>query len=156
MVQARTRIEGMERVRRFLSDPKVVKGPLRRFLETSAQQVEKRAKEKVVSDRGRLRGSITRNIEPMRAVVGSNLVYAPFVEFGTRPHWPPLKALQPWARRHGFPPGNRGAFLVARKIAQKGTDPQPYLLPAFNESKGDIERNLQNMADEIGRKWGRE
>lgn len=42
--------------------------------------------------------------------------YAIFVEENTRPHWPPIDAIQGWADRHGIP-----AFLVARKISKEGT-----------------------------------
>lgn len=42
--------------------------------------------------------------------------HAIFVEKDTRPHWPPIAAIAPWARRHGIEP-----FLVARAISIHGT-----------------------------------
>ena len=78
-------------------------------------------------------------IKPFFAIVEARARYSAAVEFGTRPHWPPRGALQPWARRHGFPSGAVGDFLVRRKIAREGTDPQPFMEPAVQDSRRDIE-----------------
>jgi len=67
----------------------------------------------------------------MAASVGSNLFYAPFVEFGTRPHWPPKGALQRWAERHGMD----DEFPIRRAIARYGTLAHPFLFPSFEEEK---------------------
>ena len=148
-------IQGMDELIKKLG-PERIGGPALAFLEKAGHIVEAKAKQRAPVDRGRLRASISTQVEGhpgdiahMRAVVGTSLTYAPFVEFGTKPHWPPLSALQPWARRHGFPPGNKGAFLVARKIAQFGTPPRPYLLPALAESGNEINALLKEMAQDI-------
>lgn len=154
-MEIKFRIEGSERLQKAFKDPRLVQGPIRRFLEKSGRTVEGAAKENVVVDTGRLRSSITTKVETDRAIVGSNVKYAPYVEFGTRPHFPPLSAMQPWARRHGFPAGMRGAFLVARKIAKRGTEAKPFLLPAFNKSAGAIRRFLEDAANEIERRFSR-
>lgn len=146
---------GGEELRKALLDPDLLAGPVRRFLARSAHLVEAGAKEAAPVDTGRLRSSIATRIGPTRALVGSNVVYAPFVEFGTRPHWPPLSAMQPWARRHGFPPGTVGAFLVARAISQRGTRPQPFLFPALEAARGAIMGFLRDMAEEVRRHWGK-
>lgn len=151
MAEFTVTIEGVEALRRALSDPELVAGPVRDFLQRSAFTVEARAKQAVPVDTGRLRASITTRVEPLRAIVGSNLIYAAFVEFGTRPHMPPVSALQPWARRHGF----ASPWPLARAIAARGTRAQPYLLPAFNQSRTDIEGFLAQAARKIEEKWGR-
>jgi HK97 gp10 family phage protein len=66
-------------------------------------------------------------------VVGSNVHYAPFMELGTRPHWPPLAALEGWARRHGTT-----AYVVARAIARRGLKPRHYLRRALESNQGKI------------------
>jgi hypothetical protein len=71
-------------------------------------------------------------------VVGSNLVYAPYQETGTRPFWPPLSALQVWARRHGT-----SAYVVARAIARRGIKPKRFLQRAFDQSKSEVMRILE-------------
>jgi hypothetical protein len=70
--------------------------------------------------------------------VGSNVKYAPFQELGTRPFWPPLSALETWAKRHGT-----SAFLVARAIATRGIKAVRYL-----------QRALEDNADRIYQKVG--
>ncbi len=148
-------IEGAERLKRALSDPQLLAGPVRDFLMRSALTVEVEAKRRAPVDTGRLRSSITHNVRPTEAIVGSNVAYAPYVEFGTRPHWPPLAAMQPWARRHGFPAGRSGAFLVARAIAMRGTRAQPYLRPAFEASLAAIRGFLDRAAKEIEGGWAK-
>ena len=57
--------------------------------------------------------------------VGSDANYAPYVEFGTRPHFPPVAALERWAKQKGLNP-----WVVAKSIAQKGTEAHPHFWPA--------------------------
>ena len=147
------RIEGMERLRKHLADPTLLKGPIREFLQKAGFLVEARAKEKVPVDTGRLRASISSRAEETRAIIGSPVFYAPMVELGSRPHFPPISALETWARRHGF--GKGGAFLIARAISRRGGKAQPYLVPALLESKGDIEGLLRETANEIEKSWGK-
>ena len=151
-IEIRVRIED-EVVRRALADPELVAGPIRRFLNKSALVVEAGAKERSPVDTGRLRSSITHQVASAEATVGTRLIYAPWVEFGTKPHWPPMRAMQPWAKRHGFPAGKVGAFLVARAIAKHGTKPQPYLRPALQASLPDVRRFLEDAAREIEGRW---
>lgn len=145
-----------EQVRRALADPNVSREPILRFLRRSAFTVEARAKEKAPVDRGRLRNSISHRIDEqqVRAVVFAGVNYAADVEFGMRPHWPPVGALQPWARRHGFPAGPAGDFLVRRAIARRGTKAQPFMKPALDESLQDIEGFLELAGREIEQAWG--
>jgi len=88
-------------------------------------------------DTGRLRASITPDVtqrgNDVVGIVGSNVVYAPYMELGTRPHFPPLAALETWARRHGM-----SAFQVALAIARKGTKARKFLQGAFEKNEGRI------------------
>ena len=76
-----------------------------------------------------------------RAVVFSNLERSLFAEKGTRPHWPPIAALEGWAARHGFP-AKGGAFLVARSISIKGTPAFRFMEKSLNKNKTAIVRNV--------------
>jgi len=65
--------------------------------------------------------------------------YAPFVEFDTRPHWPPISALKDWCR---LKLGDEGlAFVIARNISKKGTKGKHFFRDALY--------NNQDKAKEI-------
>ena len=55
-----------------------------RELQLSALEVEAKAKQNAPVDTGMLRGSITSTGSGSEYEIGTNLEYAPFVEFGTR------------------------------------------------------------------------
>lgn len=97
-------------------------------------------------DRGRLRASITSLAEwrgdILEGVVGTNVEYAPYMEYGTGRltdgeggkggrHWPPGAALDVWARRHGFASGRIVAEIIGRR---GGLKPRQFLRKAFNVS----------------------
>jgi len=95
-------------------------------LHEGSDLVVSQAKALAPSDMAELRGSINKNVTAKNAVSGTNIDYAPYVEFGTRPHAAPISALQGWADRHGIPVG-----AVWMSIKKKGTKAQPFLWPAF-------------------------
>jgi hypothetical protein len=87
-----------------------------------AQDMKRTAQSYTPVDLGELRDSIgvKTSLSPkvVTSEVSTNVSYAPPVEYGSRPHTPPLQNLEGWADRHHIP-----AFLVQRSIAQKGTRP---------------------------------
>ena len=56
---------------------------------------------------------------------GPSASYALYVHEGTRPHFPPVDALKPWAKK--FLGDESAAFAVARKIARVGTKATKFL-----------------------------
>jgi HK97 gp10 family phage protein len=82
-------------------------------------------------DTGDLHESMQVVISPqgLSVRVGSTAHYAPFVEFGTRPHFPPLEPIREWCRSRGI--DESAAFPIARKIAERGTPERPFLYPAY-------------------------
>ena len=99
-------------------------------------------------DTGRLRSSITPEIRArgndVLGVAGSNVLYAPYVETGTRPHFPPPAALRVWARRHGV-----SAYAVAVGISRRGTKGVLYMQRAFDQNQGQIKRLIGDAVGEI-------
>lgn len=74
------------------------------------------------------------------AKVVANVEYAAAVEFGSRPHFPPVDALKDWAARKL---GDESlAFVVARGISQKGTPPKPFLGPAVIKNAATFRREI--------------
>ena len=65
-------------------------------------------------------------------VLGTRLAYAEFVQTGTRPHTPPFEPIQIWARRKLG--DESAAWPVWQKIRQEGTDANPYVDRAFENT----------------------
>ena len=65
-------------------------------------------------------------------VLGTRLAYAEFVQTGTRPHTPPFEPIQIWARRKLG--DESAAWPVWHKIRQEGTDANPYVDRAFENT----------------------
>lgn len=80
--------------------------------------------------------------------------HAAAVEFGSKPHFPPVKAitgreemLDKWARiKLGDP---TAAFLIARKISKVGTKAQPFMIPAFENNKRYADRQFSNVGGKL-------
>jgi len=87
-----------------------------------------------------LPGEITVTKNDVMAKVVANVSYAAAVEFGARPHFPPVDALKDWAAKKL---GDENlAFVVARKISEKGTPPQPFLGPALLKNQAAFRREV--------------
>lgn len=85
-------------------------------------------------------------------VVGSSQAPASFVELGTRPHMPPVAALVPWVRAVLGVDAKRApgvAFLIARKIARKGTKAQRPFALALARTDGQVLRMFEDAAGRI-------
>ena len=143
-------IEAQRNIEQAIAD---LKGkPMLDAMRDSLLIVQRDAKILSPVDTGRLRASITPEIRSRRenvivGVVGSNVMYAPYMELGTRPHWPPIRALEVWARRHGT-----NAFLVARAISRRGTRPRRYLQRSFTQNQGRIIARFEKAVKEIAAK----
>jgi phage protein, HK97 gp10 family len=120
-----------------------------RALEQTAQETANIAKEKVPVDTGNLRQNIQveRPNRFLRIVHTGAAQYAPYVEFGTSPHFPPLQPIKRWAlRKLG---DERAGYPVAKKIAQAGTEEKPYMRPAFEEMKPKYIQRLRQIARQV-------
>jgi phage gpG-like protein len=76
-------ITGLDKVMRNLS-PQQIRAPKRRFLTRVALIGERNVKRHAPVRTGHFRRSITHKVEENRAIVGTNVKYGPFLEFGTR------------------------------------------------------------------------
>lgn len=119
---------------------------LRRASEASALLIEGAAKRLTPVDTGRLRASIATSLGVGAlaggAIVQTNVNYAIYVHEGTKPHFPPLKALEGWAKRHNTTP-----FQVARGIARKGIKKRPFMRQAVEQEQGKIGKIFSRELD---------
>ena len=147
-------VTGMDELIKKINDPSILGEPMRGFFNDSVLSIQRDVQILSPIDEGRLRSSITAEVDPspmpMYGKVGTTLQphYAPDVEYGTRPHWPPISAIQGWADRHGIP-----AFLVARKIARFGTQGHFMFRTAAQNNLLKIEGFLRKAANEIEERW---
>lgn len=116
---------------------KKVEAAVRRWINETVALILERAKEDAPRNFGELAASIHADVETlsgsmMKAIVGTNCGYGFYVEKGTSPHWPPRGPIELWAKR--VLGDEKLAFVVARAIAERGTDPQPYLYPAYESA----------------------
>ncbi len=112
--------------------PGVVAAELRGAMTASLLRIESGARSKAPRRTGRLAGSISHRITGsgtnLVGEVGPSVQYGLYVETGTRPHW--------------MPPGIL-PFPAMRTIARRGTRAQPYLIPAFEQARGAIEKDFE-------------
>ena len=86
--------------------------------------------------------------------------YWKYVENGTKPHFPPIDAIKKWITikpvlprplpNGKLPTTNQLAYLIGRKIAQKGTLPKPFFNPTLNDFDlvGKVYNEVLNLIEE--------
>ena len=79
-------------------------------------------------------------------LVGTDSPYRPELEYGSRPHFPPLSPIALWAqRKFGLSPedAKKAAFAIARKIAKVGTKPRYINLGSQNEFQKILNQSVK-------------
>ena len=147
-------IKGMDKVLRKIQDPKKVASPRFKFLAQAGAVLVTAVKERTPVDRGHARNSIDMQVGSNFVKISSDLEYINALEEGSRPHWPPKGALQPWAKRHGFPPGSVGDFLVRRAISQKGTPANHMFRDGLAASRVKIHALAESTGGAVARVMG--
>lgn len=148
----RVQIEGLKEFRAALEkSPQVAAAEFDKAIKRTILTLLGDARKKAPVDRGFLRGAgMVTSFSPLKGKLENTAPYAKFVHDGTKPHFPPLHAIEPWARRHGIPP-----FLVARSIAKKGTKAIPFFQEAVDENEKNInnifEKAVKNIVDQIAK-----
>lgn len=99
---------------------------LEEALNDSCLLVENTAKENCPVDSGQLRNSITSNVRGETGEVGTNVEYAPYVEYGTGVFNP--GRLTPWSYQDAS----------GKWHTTTGQKPQPFLVPALDSNRDEI------------------
>ncbi len=96
-------------------------------LEDIARELVNEMKIEAPTDTGRLKQSIQIiGSAEDKLYVGTSVKYAAYIQFGTRPHYPPIQPLKKWVRRK-LNAEESVAYAVQRKIGAKGTEPNPFV-----------------------------
>ena len=147
-MEFKARVEGLDDLqRRFKQAPLMVERYMRRFMKRALPVLEGEVRKRTPVNTGRLRASITHDVQglgaKMQGVVGSAVKYAPAVEEGTDPHWPPYEAIEYWVRRKLRPPASQ-LYVVTRgvqqAIARAGTRGAHMFQEALEESQARLGR----------------
>lgn len=90
-----------------------------------------------------LKDSITirKGEDPNTIEVGPTVPYGLYMEYGSPPHTPPSGALAEWAADHGM-----AEATIVMKIQESGVYAQPFVGPAIEMSKPEIESKLLGMS----------
>lgn len=141
-IMVKLEIDGMKELQDKLSSPFAAQ-PARNFLNNGAILIQNYARKNAPIDQNRLRGSIAFTVDdgnpiPLFAEIGTNVSYAPPVEFGRSAGsaQPPPGALLGWMSRHGIPA--EAEFPLARKIARDGIKPVHFMTNAIEDAKPRI------------------
>ncbi len=87
-----------------------------------------------------------------KGMVGTAMLYGEPVEYGTKPHWPPIGPMIPWVIRklHVKKEDASGvAFLIARKISRSGTKGAHMFENALKENQGRIKDIFERIGYQI-------
>jgi len=108
---------------------------------------------KGINTEGDLKGSVTSSLDRdagfFELEIGPSVHYAPYVQYGTRPHWAPIEPLKRWVRKK-FGGDDDAAYAVQWKIAREGTDRQDYLTGPFGLLKREVPGRIESaIADHL-------
>lgn len=130
--------------------PQLLSAPLDRFLRRTGFAIQNRAMNNTRPNvfEGSVINSFAIDVDggviPTKVTVSNNSDHALPLEHGSRPHFPPIGPITPWAAAHGISP-----YALAKSISRKGTRPHPFLEPALNQSMPDIHGFIALAAREI-------
>lgn len=94
-------------------------------------------------------------MEIRQSAFSGSYPYGVGVRMGTKPHFPPYKALIPWVTKvigADVKMAPRIAFLIARKISKVGTKENPYHQRALDTAMPELTRITEQAATNIAAK----
>lgn len=128
-------IEGVDGVINALQNL-VSGGKLQNALAMAGEVVRADAVDNCPVDTGRLKDSITSAVEDDSAVIGTNVEYAPYVEFGTGAQGD--KSVAHTTKKHWT------YYSGGRFYTTSGHAPQPFLVPALKNNIPQIIEAFKN------------
>ena len=142
--------------RGYAQAPEVTRRELLAAMTQGTQLVEREVKDGMPRVTGLTAASVASDAfsTPVGVIgtVGSSQPSATFLELGTKPHMPPVEALVPWVKAVlGVEPkrARSVAYLVARKIARKGTKAQKPFDKAIAATEGQVLRMFEDAAGRV-------
>ncbi len=152
-------------VRNFDQAPEIVIEELTAATWKSEHLLEREIKELTpvgIGAGGGLKGSISAREPQILAdnvigMVATSMAHAVPVEVGTKPHFPPVQPLADWAEHKlGLSHNEAGhvGYLIARKIAAKGTQGAHMFERAFNDNERQVQEFYGDARKNIAKRIG--
>jgi HK97 gp10 family phage protein len=133
------KLKGFDQVLNNIQDYQIdTQANVQSVIQDTALKIQANAKLRTPVDSGTLKRSIETELAPdgMSAVVGTNVEYAPHVEFGTAPHKITVKDAGVLSN---------GKEVFGKEVDHPGTPATPFLFPAFEEEQKDFLANLEKV-----------
>lgn len=148
-------LEGLDELIAKLNGNSLYAGPVKDAFNRSVLHLESQVKERTPVDTGRLRSSVTHAIDssviPLWGKVGTNVSYAPMIEFGTKAH-----VILPRNKKAlAFRIGRKGKRIIVMRVNHPGTKAYRMFQNAYRDSLSQIEGFFRRAAQEIESKWGK-
>ncbi len=124
-----------------------------RAITKTAILLESRVTEKIAdesTDTGQLLQSVYWKSSGLEGEVGATAAHAPYIEFGTKPHWPPFRPIYEWVwrKRHDLGIPDEAVFpyakAVVEKIAAFGTKERKPFTRSIEETETDFNQIVES------------
>jgi len=119
------------------------------LLTTACMRIRKSAVQNAPTNFGLLRASIGYDVYGLTGEVSTNLIYSLPMEFGTKPHFPQVGALDLWVERKLGIKGSREirrvAYAVSLGISAHGLAEHRYFRDAFALEFPHIRKDFERM-----------
>ena len=158
-------IEGLDKLtKKRFRDTDWMADAITKGMRQSGLAIQKEAVILAPVNTGALRQSITTEVDErppfaLWTTVGPTVGYGKYVEFGRSAGTPPpVAAIEPWVRQKlsvGAPASFRVAYLIARRIGERGIKARPFLHPAMKKAQTSINGIWTQIKGEIARSWGK-
>lgn len=154
-------LQGFDQLERAFSQaPQVVGEELGIFMHGLVAHLEAEVKDRTPAAHGLLRASIVGRANSVGGamnthvlgIVGSANAYVVPVELGTKPHMPPVLAIEDWVKVKLGLTGKEArsaAWGIARKIAKKGTKGAFMFRDAFEENAAEVQHQFDQTISRI-------
>lgn len=132
---------------------------LQEVLEQYGEALRNAYQDNLISDDKIASGELLNSVDFL-VLTGNNEIWVEFhledyykyIEYGTKPHWPPLNKIMEWIRvKPVLPNNNTGklptveqlAFLIGRKISEDGIEPGKQFQNAQESLKAEWEAKIE-------------
>lgn len=153
-----------------MADNLITFANVRRVLEEFGVEVRNLYQDNLVRSDALASGALLNTAESRVVVDGREFLvqlslqdYWKYLEYGTRPHWPPTSALLRWIRvkpvvprpdsRGRIPSEKSLAYLIGRKIAREGTEGRHDLRDALQRVNAEFAGRLEEALRQDVGKW---